>query len=300
MAIPAAVNHLIFFNAEAVKGRKTKKHLYEWRYGDIHYTVTGDGEPILLVHDTGHGAGLREWENNIRSLSAHYKVYALDLIGHGRSDKPGVSYSAYLYITLINDFIHEIIKQKTYFVGSSHSAAFGVMAYHFQPDLYKKLLLISPTGIGGGRHARHGDLWIKWLLESPLVGTSLYNLFTGRLFNIWFLKNQGYYDAASVGRQVVDRHYYPAHFGGANARIPFAAFASHFDYVDILSKLAKIDIPVHVVWGEQNRLNPIRHFDKASKANPMIGLTAFEKTRLFPHAENPRAFYRVCREFFDK
>jgi len=55
----------------------------------IHYTVEGEGEPVILVHGLAANADLN-WRRPgvIRALSRHYRVIAFDLRGHGLSGKP--------------------------------------------------------------------------------------------------------------------------------------------------------------------------------------------------------------------
>ncbi|MFO1066086.1 MAG: alpha/beta hydrolase [Pirellulales bacterium] len=55
----------------------------------LHYLKGGGGEPILLVHGL-HSSAKMNWElNGIYSqLCKTHRVLALDLPGHGRSDKP--------------------------------------------------------------------------------------------------------------------------------------------------------------------------------------------------------------------
>lgn len=56
----------------------------------IHYTATGNGEPIILVH--GFGEDSRIWENQVKPLAAKYQVFLPDLPGTGKSpDRPGLS-----------------------------------------------------------------------------------------------------------------------------------------------------------------------------------------------------------------
>ncbi len=57
----------------------------------LHYEDYGQGAPVLLVH--GLGSSTRDWEFQLAELAAHYRVIALDLRGHGRSDKPRERYS---------------------------------------------------------------------------------------------------------------------------------------------------------------------------------------------------------------
>lgn len=56
----------------------------------LHYKEYGQGEPLLLVH--GLGSSIRDWEYQIPVLSQHYRVIALDVRGHGQSDKPRQRY----------------------------------------------------------------------------------------------------------------------------------------------------------------------------------------------------------------
>ena len=55
----------------------------------IHYLDEGTGEPVLLIHGYTMTAA-RQWGDPgiIKGLSDHYRVIALDVRGHGQSDKP--------------------------------------------------------------------------------------------------------------------------------------------------------------------------------------------------------------------
>ncbi|MBQ0000712.1 MAG: alpha/beta hydrolase, partial [Clostridiales bacterium] len=57
---------------------------YKWRYGNIYYTKTGIGSPILLLHDLTPGSSAEEWKSTIETLSETHTVYAIDLLGCGR------------------------------------------------------------------------------------------------------------------------------------------------------------------------------------------------------------------------
>ena len=57
--------------------------------------MAGCGKPLLFVH--GFGASIGHWRKNIAVLSKDYKVYAIDLIGQGRSDKPLIAYTMELW-----------------------------------------------------------------------------------------------------------------------------------------------------------------------------------------------------------
>lgn len=57
--------------------------------GKFHAQVAGDGVPTLLIHGSSveHNSW-RTWEKNIAALAKVVRVYTLDLLGYGESDKP--------------------------------------------------------------------------------------------------------------------------------------------------------------------------------------------------------------------
>ncbi|MEL7333814.1 MAG: alpha/beta fold hydrolase, partial [Cyanobacteria bacterium J06560_2] len=64
-----------------------EKLTWDWRGYDIKYVAYGEGPPIVLIH--GFGASIGHWRKNIPVLAAAgHRVYALDLLGFGDSDKP--------------------------------------------------------------------------------------------------------------------------------------------------------------------------------------------------------------------
>jgi len=50
----------------------------------LYYEAHGSGRDVVLLHDLG--VNLRVWDYLVRELAAHFRLIALDLPGHGRSD----------------------------------------------------------------------------------------------------------------------------------------------------------------------------------------------------------------------
>ena len=81
------------------------KNYYHWRFGDIYYTRKGKGSPILLIHDMLPGGSGYEWSRIEDDLALEHTVYNIDLPGCGRSEKPGMTYTNYVYVQSICDHI---------------------------------------------------------------------------------------------------------------------------------------------------------------------------------------------------
>ena len=298
LAIPAAINHWIFKRAKKETAAYYKSYSYKWRHGKIHYTVAGKGKPLLLLHDTTLGGNMQDWKRNIAALSKRYRVYVPDLLGFGHSDKPDTTYSAYLYVTLINDFINDVIGEKTNVAAQGFSAAYAVMAYDFEPSMHNKMMLIAPCGVGSRRQMpTSGSVWLRWLLRSPIIGTSIYNLAVSRCYLKWTMHNHGFADTTLVKRFLTER-YDAAHRGGAAAKLPFAAFVSHFLNVNIEHVLARTAIPIHVIWGKDDPVNPVENAHVFTVHCPRATLTIFDKSKRFPHGEHPQQFDKICESFF--
>ena len=64
------------------------------RYGiarvRLHYLDAGRGDPILFVH--GNPTSSYLWRNVLPAAARHGRAVAIDLVGHGRSDKPAIAY----------------------------------------------------------------------------------------------------------------------------------------------------------------------------------------------------------------
>ncbi|CAN0401342.1 unnamed protein product, partial [Ectocarpus fasciculatus] len=92
---------------EAVGDVRRVYETWRWRGHNINYRVEGaeDAPPILLIH--GFGASVGHFRKNIPTLVGEgYRVYAIDLLGFGASDKPkDVEFSLELWQEMLTDFI---------------------------------------------------------------------------------------------------------------------------------------------------------------------------------------------------
>lgn len=298
IAIPSTVNFLIFHKAKN-KINKTDGEYYNWKYGKIFYTTKGNGEPLLLLHGIGAGCNCLEWSRNVDVLAKYYKVYTIDMIGFGKSDKPNMTYTAYLYSQLIIDFINDIIKKPSNIVASSLSGAFAVMACSLFPNLFTKLLLICPSGIGDtNTKFNKNDQFIKMLINSPILGTSIYNYITSKRNCSKFLVENIFFNPSNITDEIINEYYYSSHYKNANAKYAVASFMSNYMNVNIENALSKITLPLYVIWGKNAVLSPISNIEIIKQLNQNIKYAIFDQTKLLPHSENPREFNKICKEFF--
>lgn len=107
----------------------------------IRYRESGNGDPLLLVH--GISGFLEEWEPSIEKLSKHYRVIALDLPGHGLSDKPDIHYTLNCMTDFLNGFIIAKKLDKINLAGHSLGGAICLNYVIKYPSVVKKLITIN-------------------------------------------------------------------------------------------------------------------------------------------------------------
>src|SRR5437899_9954112 len=102
----ALVNKLTESQAGALDPVLTgEERRYPWKYGDVFYQVKGarDAKPLLLIHAIAPGASSFEWRKNVDALAEQLRVYTIDLLGFGLSDRPAIDYTAEDFADLISD-----------------------------------------------------------------------------------------------------------------------------------------------------------------------------------------------------
>lgn len=107
-------------NNVPIKWNKSPDSTWAWKENSINYIKHENDhkQALLLIH--GFGSSSFHWRYNIDELSKRYDVYAIDLLGFGKSSKPlSENYSVELWKNQTNDFINDIIQKDTIIVGNS-------------------------------------------------------------------------------------------------------------------------------------------------------------------------------------
>ncbi|XP_062220049.1 pheophytinase, chloroplastic-like [Phragmites australis] len=117
---------------------------WTWRGRRIHYVEQGAGQPIVLIH--GFGASAFHWRYNIPELAKKHKVYAIDLLGFGWSEKALVDYEATIWMEQVSDFLREVVKEPAVLVGNSLGGFTTLFAATEVPELVRGVVLLNSAG----------------------------------------------------------------------------------------------------------------------------------------------------------
>jgi len=303
MAALAAMNATIRRNAsepdDSALGGEAR--FFDWKHGRIFYKTAGSGQsgaPLIFIHGVGAGSSSFMWRKNFDVLALDFRVYAMDLLGFGFSDKPSTApYSADLYVEQITDFIREVTGSPVNIVASSLGAAYAIRVADEHPELIKAMVLNAPTGVDklSTRPGMSGAAFYG-LLQSPVLGTSFYNVMASERSIRDYSRKHLFYDHRRVTNRVVANFYATSHQPGAQHAI--AAFLSGYLNTDTRAAFSRLTQRVRLVWGKQDQTTPLTHAVSLLEANPDAHLEVFDYCRMMPEQEHPERFNDLVRDAF--
>ncbi len=280
---------------------ESEKGVFKSKYGNVFYRHAGSNAtnpPILFVHSIDAGASSFMWRRNFAELAKDFRVYAPDLLGFGLSDKPAdAPYSADLYVELLTDFIEGVVKRSVCVVANNLGAAFATRVADERQDKVANLLLVSPTSADRLSPGVTGAAFYG-LLHSPVLGASFYNAISSERSIRDHARKHIFYDKRLATPQLVAQLYAMSHQPGAQHAI--AALLSGYLNTDAREAFARLKQPVTLVWGKQDRTNPVTKAHELLRLNPHAKLEIFDHARLWAHEEHPEKFNALARRLLLK
>lgn len=224
----------------------------------VRYFEEGQGETVILIH--GIGQAMYTFRKNVRVLSEHCHVVALDLIGHGFSSKPEIDYTIDEFSKLIVDFMDAMEIEKASLLGFSTGAIIALDVAIKYPDYVKQLFLLSPGGV-----TRSYPSLLK-NLSTPIISDIIFTF-----FNQSMIKNvleQAYYDSTNLTKDVI-RHYHKVLSNKENLDACILAY-SNWDDENIAYELSSVQAPAYIFWGEEDSWHPIEMLELYEDALPEV------------------------------
>ena len=282
-----------------------EKLTWNWKGYKIQYTVMGEGNPLVLVH--GFGASIGHWRKNIPFLaSGGYRVFAIDLLGFGGSDKPPLNYTMELWSELLKDFQAAHIQAPTVFIGNSIGALLSLMAIANHPETAAGAVLINCAGgLSHRPHELNPPLRVAMsafnrLVRSRITGQVIFNRVRQKA-QIRRTLLQVYRNREAVTDELVDLLYAPSCDPGAQH--VFASILSADPGPTPAQLLPQVKHPLFVIWGADDPWTPItgtKIFQQASENGQQIQITPIPKAGHCPHDEVPDIVNPLILEWLGK
>lgn len=266
------------------------ENYYVWRNGTIYYEKKGSGAPLLLIHDLNPIASSYEWSKVIDKLSKTHTVYAIDLLGCGKSDKPAISYVNYLYVELVNDFIEHVIQQKTELLVTGESFTFAVMAARMNQSMIGKITAINPTDTTHNvQSPTECSRLVKHVFELPIIGTFIYNLVANKVTIQKQFREKYYYDATKMSYTLPDIYYETAHLQGSNGKYLYASMLGKYTNINIIHALKLIESPIHFIITDAASEEIVDYM----KYHDQLTIDHIERAGYLPQLEKPEKVIKL-------
>jgi len=270
---------------------------YTWKDNNIFYTKTGSGSPILLIHDTDASASSAEWYKVIHRLEKNHTVYSLDLLGCGRSDKPALEYTNYLYVQMITSFVKDVIGEKTFVIATNMSASFIIMANHIDDTLFDKIIFINPVSLKQLNILPDKTSKLKMrMIELPFIGTFIYNLMTNPPRIDDAFRTRYFEKSQLITGSIEDVYYEAAHTNGSNGRYLYSSMIGNYVNNNITHALKALTTPTLIIGSKE-----MKHYslalDDYHKINPNLEIVRITNGNLYPHMEVPEKIVSIIEDY---
>lgn len=228
-----------------------------------------DGPVLLLVHGWGVTAYL--WRHNILPLAAAgYRVYAIDLPGHGLSDAPSTpgTYTVKNFSRGLLELLDALGVQRAAVCAQSMGGKIAVQAALDAPDRILRLSLFGPVGFG---------LIPPWQSLSPMLPT-LPGEWISKLIPrevVAFVQHRVYGKLGFFTERDVDEYWAPTQFPAA-VRAAFQMLQEFQWGLWDEATLRRLQTPTHVVFGTRDRTVRPREAARLAAVLPNGKLTWIE------------------------
>lgn len=238
----------------------------------------GDSIPLVLIHSINAAPSAME----VKPLFEHYRairpVYALELPGFGGADRSDRVYDIDLYVNAITDFLRDVVGQPADALALSLGSEFIAYAALQQPQQFRSLVMISPTGFNARPVNVPTDTMYR-IVNFPVWGQALYNLLVTRPSIRLFLRQSF---ANEMPDEVVEYAHATAHQPGAK-NAPFYFVSGKLFTPDIRTAVyEKLTRPVLVIYDQDPNVSFDRLPDTLA-ANPNWQSVQITPTMGLPH-----------------
>jgi pimeloyl-ACP methyl ester carboxylesterase len=276
-------------------GPTTERRVLTLHGNRVAYLDEGAGDVLLLVHGIGGSSDC--WRDVVHKLATRHRVIAVDLLGHGESDKPRGDYSLGAFAVWLRDFLDALNLGEVTVVGHSFGGGVALQFAHQHKEYCRRLVLISSGGLGPdlGRLLRMlslpgAELVLQLLGSKPAltVGGVLRKraLSSGR-------ETGRYSETLRAQAAMSDRQ------GRAAFLRTLRSVVDHRGQAVCALDRLRTDLPTLIIFGDQDRCIPVAHAHSAHHAVPGSVLRVIPGAGHQPQVQSPDAVTALIDDFVE-
>ena len=282
--------------------------IWHWHDLPIRYQTAGTlGDAVILIH--GFGASSDHWRKTLPVLAATHRVYAIDLLGFGRSAKPTpgqpFDYSFETWGRQITDFAREVIGDSAFLVGNSVGCITALQAAVMSPQQVLGVVLINCSLRLLHDRKRASLPWYRRSSAPLLQAVLSYRPFGHYFFNqlakakvIRKILLQAYGNPEAVTDELVELLLQPAlEPGAADVFLAFTRYSQGPLAEDLLPQLT---CPALIAWGTVDPWEPIALGRELANFSAVEDFIPLEGAGHCPQDEVPDQVNELLQTWFAK
>lgn len=241
----------------------------------LHYTVSGSGNPIILMHGWGCNHSTL---NSIEAVAReNHTVYNIDFPGFGNSPEPTSVWGVEDYTSLIEKFAQKLNIKNPILLGHSFGGRVGIL--YASRNSVQKLILVDAAGVKPKRSLKYYFKVYSFKLSKKLVHLM--------------------YGKEKAEKMIEERRKKSASSDYAQASPMMRAILSKVVNEDLCHVMHDIKAPTLLIWGENDTATPLSDAKKMEKLIPDAGLVSFPNCGHYSFLDNPIQFAAVLRSFLN-
>jgi pimeloyl-ACP methyl ester carboxylesterase len=254
------------------------------------------GSAVLLVH--GIGCSVLEWQHNIEALAAKHRVYAIDLLGFGLTDKPAnETYSLRRLAQFLLDFMQAKQIPRAHIAGNSLGGRLAIECAIIAPSKVLSMVLVDPAGI-----QVRGALFEFRLSTLPLLGELFTRPSRLGLKMLWrkaFANPSGFVTDELVATKVALANQPGAQAAFLKTLRGFLGFGGFTPALvnQLQVALPSLAMPTLVLWGKQDQFVAVEHAQVLGSMLPNVEVQIWDRCGHTPQIECAKQFNDVVLDF---
>jgi len=238
---------------------------------ETNYKIGGGGENFLILH--GWNGSSDSWRKIIEILGIKYKVICPDFPGFGKTETPKIPWSLNDFVEWLKEFTEKLNLKEFFLLGHSFGGRVAIRFSISHPEKVKKLILVSSAGI-----RQEWGLKEKIIFQISKIGNAIFSK------NPFFRFKDGarnfFYRIARI------KDY-------SKAKGMMKETMKKIVEEDLLPELSKIQNETLIIWGEKDKIVPLKYAFLFKEKIKNSKLEILPKIGHSPHLEDPEKLAEV-------